>query len=62
MHNGTCAEVKRSKKLCPLHDDYAKIRSDLIRLFRNKTIYDLVKTANDSENILLSELLFVVWC
>jgi Rrf2 family transcriptional regulator, iron-sulfur cluster assembly transcription factor len=53
IHDGTCAEVKRSKKLCPVHDDYAGIRSDLIRLFKSRTIAELVKTANDSENIFI---------
>lgn len=53
IHDGTCAEVRRSKKLCPVHDDYSGIRSDLIRLFKSRTIAELVKTANDSEHIFI---------
>jgi Rrf2 family transcriptional regulator, iron-sulfur cluster assembly transcription factor len=51
MHKGTCEGVNAEKKICPLHDDYEKTRSELIRLFRNKTIYDLVKKADSSDNI-----------
>jgi Rrf2 family protein len=53
IHDGSCAEVRRSKKACPIHDDYAKIKAELVNLFRNKTIAGLVKTAHDSENIFI---------
>jgi Rrf2 family protein len=46
MHNGSCSSSIANKNKCPLHDDYEKIRSNLIKLFSNKTIYDLVKKAN----------------
>ena len=42
MHKGTCEGVNREKKFCPLHEDYEKTRTELIDLFSNKTIYDLV--------------------
>src|SRR5665647_361838 len=51
MHNGSCECVENDKKYCPLHQDYQKTRTDLIKLFSNKTIYDLVKKADNSEFI-----------
>ncbi|MCJ7449969.1 MAG: Rrf2 family transcriptional regulator [Bacteroidales bacterium] len=49
IHNETCSSVDRSKKSCPVHDDFSRVRTDLIKLFRNKTIYDLVRTAKSEE-------------
>jgi Rrf2 family protein len=51
MHKGTCEGIKREKKFCPLHDDYENTRMELITLFSNKTIYDLVMKADSSEFI-----------
>ncbi len=51
MHNGSCEGVKKDKKHCPLHDDYEKTRSGLIKLFRTRTIYDLVIKADNEELI-----------
>jgi Rrf2 family iron-sulfur cluster assembly transcriptional regulator len=51
MHNSSCECVEKEKKQCPLHEDYQKTRSDLIKLFSNKTIYELVKAADNSERI-----------
>jgi Rrf2 family protein len=51
IHNGPCRCIDRDKKPCPIHDDYSKTRSELIHLFRNKTIYDLVQKAGSSELI-----------
>ena len=51
MHNSTCESVGEDKRNCPLHEDYEKIRVDLIKLFSNKTIYDLVKRATNKELI-----------
>jgi Rrf2 family protein len=53
FHDGSCAEVKRNKKACPIHDDYNGIRKGLVSLFKNKTVSELVKTANESEDILI---------
>ncbi|MEI6048300.1 MAG: Rrf2 family transcriptional regulator [Bacteroidota bacterium] len=53
MHNGSCEGVKENKKHCPLHDDYEKTRMDLIRLFSNKTIYELVIKADSTELIII---------
>ena len=51
MHKGTCVGINMEKKFCPLHEDYEKTRSELIRLFSNRTIYDLVMKADSSEFI-----------
>jgi Rrf2 family iron-sulfur cluster assembly transcriptional regulator len=51
MHNGSCDSVEKEHKKCPLHDDYEKIRTNLIKLFSNKTIYELVKKVNREDLI-----------
>jgi Rrf2 family protein len=51
MHNGPCRCIDRTKNPCPIHDDYAKSRKELIQLFKSKTIYDLVMKASKSESI-----------
>ena len=51
IHDGSCAEAKKSRKTCPVHDDFSKIREDIDKLFRGKTIEALVKTAEGSKNI-----------
>jgi len=53
MHKGTCVGVSMEKKFCPLHEDYEKTRSELIRLFSNKTIHELVMKADSSEYIFI---------
>jgi Rrf2 family iron-sulfur cluster assembly transcriptional regulator len=51
IHNGSCKSVDEEKLICPIHDDYARIRTNLIKLFSNKTIYSLVKSVNKFEEI-----------
>jgi Rrf2 family iron-sulfur cluster assembly transcriptional regulator len=51
MHNGSCEGVKKDSKQCPLHEDYDKTRSILIKLFSKRTISDLVKKADNTELI-----------
>ncbi len=51
MHKGTCEGVNAENRVCPLHEDYEKTRVALIKLFRNKTIHDLVKRAGRSDLI-----------
>jgi len=51
MHSGSCQASEQNKNKCPLHDDYEKIRSRLIKLFSSKTIYELVKKANKGDMI-----------
>jgi Rrf2 family protein len=53
IHDGSCTKVRRKKKTCPVHDEYSDIRTSLANLFKNKTIADLAKTANESENIFI---------
>lgn len=49
MHQGTCSGVDTGKKYCPLHEDYSKTQNDRMNLFRNKTIYDLVKRVSNDD-------------
>jgi Rrf2 family transcriptional regulator, iron-sulfur cluster assembly transcription factor len=51
MHNGSCEKLGKEKKHCPLHDEYEKTRKDLIKLFSEKTVHDLVKRANNTDLI-----------
>jgi Rrf2 family transcriptional regulator, iron-sulfur cluster assembly transcription factor len=51
MYKGTCEGVKMEAKVCPLHEEYEKTRTELIRLFSDKTIYELVNKAINSEYI-----------
>ncbi len=53
MYKGTCEGVSGEMKICPLHDDYEKTRSELISLFSKKTIYELVNKAVNSEIIVI---------
>jgi Rrf2 family protein len=45
MHNGSCETIERKKIPCTLHEDYGKVRGDMINLFQSRTIYDLVQKA-----------------
>ncbi len=53
IHDGSCAEAMKKKKTCPVHDDYSKVRADIDKLFRGKTIEELVKTASGSDKIFI---------
>jgi len=53
IHDGTCSDVRKSKKSCPVHDDYSKVRNELIGLFKSKTIGELVMTTRSSEQIFI---------
>ena len=53
IHDGTCSDVKRSKKLCPVHKEYSEIRNDLIELFKNKTVAQVAKSSEESEYIFI---------
>ena len=46
IHNMPCRLVDENKIPCPIHDDYFKVRNNLVRFFTKKTIYSLVKSAN----------------
>jgi Rrf2 family transcriptional regulator, iron-sulfur cluster assembly transcription factor len=51
MHNGSCEGVKKDGKHCPLHKDYEKSRKELIKLFSNRTIHELVMKSKNPELI-----------
>jgi Rrf2 family transcriptional regulator, iron-sulfur cluster assembly transcription factor len=53
MHNSSCEGVHSTNKHCPLHDDYQKTRIDLINLFSNKTIYELVVQADNTDSVII---------
>jgi Rrf2 family protein len=53
IHEGACSEVRKSRKACPVHDDYSVIRSKIDGLFRNRTIADLARVAETSDDILI---------
>ena len=36
IHDGSCAEVKKSRKTCPVHDDYSKLRTDIDKIVQGK--------------------------
>ena len=51
MHNGSCEGVEKEGKHCPLHHDYEKPRKELIKLFSNRTIHELVIKSKNPELI-----------
>lgn len=51
MHNGSCEGIEKDKLRCPLHEDYEKSRRGLIKLFNNRTIYELVMKSKKEEMI-----------
>lgn len=48
INPGTCKGVKKSRKSCPVHEEYSIVREDLVNLFRSKTIAELVENPEDS--------------
>ena len=53
IHNYECRCVDRDKDPCPVHDQYAELREELINLFNSTTIYDLVKKAGNTKKIVI---------
>jgi Rrf2 family iron-sulfur cluster assembly transcriptional regulator len=53
MQNRTCKCVDKDKAPCPVHENYAKVRSGLLKFFKSKTISSLVKSTNKSEIVLI---------
>lgn len=51
IHNTTCSCVGEENLICPIHDEYSKIRTNLVKLFGKKTIYSLVRSANSKDEI-----------
>lgn len=42
IHNTACTCVDKKKEPCPLHENYSKVRSELISLFSRTTVHELV--------------------
>ncbi|MDX9726702.1 MAG: Rrf2 family transcriptional regulator [Bacteroidales bacterium] len=53
IHDGSCSEVKRSKKVCTVHEEYSVIRREINTLFRNTTLAKLAGRAAGSDNIFI---------
>jgi Rrf2 family protein len=53
IHDGYCSEVRKSKKKCPVHNDYSRLRRELTALYRNKTIAELVTESRDTGKVLI---------
>jgi Rrf2 family transcriptional regulator, iron-sulfur cluster assembly transcription factor len=51
VHDGSCSCMEEDKNTCPLHEDYEKIRDEIVTLFSNTTIYNLVTKAHNSKLI-----------
>jgi Rrf2 family protein len=53
IHNTTCSCVGEEGLVCPLHDEYSRMRENMVKLFSKKTIYSIVRTANNKEDIII---------
>jgi Rrf2 family iron-sulfur cluster assembly transcriptional regulator len=51
IHNRSCISVNEEKLSCPIHKDYIRFRTNLIKLFSKKTIYSLVRAADEIDKI-----------
>lgn len=51
MHNNKCKDNEGHK--CTLHDDYDAIRKEIMKLFTDRTIYDLVKKSEGTNSIII---------
>jgi len=49
LHNANCISVDNSRTQCTLHDDYVRARYKMEKLFDNKTVHNLVRTARNSD-------------
>lgn len=52
IHSGLC-DGGEDKNYCSLHKDYEKPREELIRLFSNTTIYELVEKYADPASVII---------
>ena len=53
IHNTTCNRVNDENLICPIHEEYSRIRNNLMRIFTKKTIYSIVKAATKTEDIVI---------
>jgi Rrf2 family protein len=53
IHNTPCKCVNSEKLVCPIHTEYSRIRTDMVKLFKKKTVHSLVRSAEQGEDILI---------
>jgi Rrf2 family protein len=53
IHNTTCNCVGEEKLICPVHEEYSRLRANLVKMFSTKTIYSLVRAANKAEDVII---------
>jgi Rrf2 family protein len=53
FHNSTCSYIDSQKIPCPIHDDFGKVRADLINLFTNTSVYDLAIKAVETGAVVI---------
>lgn len=53
LHNDNCSSIDKEKATCALHGDYVKQRKRIEKLFQTKSVYSLVNTAKNSEDIVI---------
>ncbi|MCX6332895.1 MAG: Rrf2 family transcriptional regulator [Bacteroidia bacterium] len=51
IHNTSCSYIDIKKDICPIHENYSKVRSELEVLFNTTTIYELVNNAKAGDKI-----------
>ena len=51
IHNTTCTCVDKRKDPCPLHENYSKVREELINLFSTTTVHELVMNKDAQSRI-----------
>ena len=52
IHNDTCKSVGKKKLPCAVHEGYAGVRSDLVSLFKNTKISELVTKSDTGKYII----------
>jgi Rrf2 family protein len=53
VHNTACSNVGDEGLICPVHEEYSKIRAGIIKLFSKKTVYSIVKAAGNNEDVII---------
>ena len=53
IHNTECRCVDLDKDPCPVHDDYVALREELIKIFSNTSVTDMVKKAGSATKIII---------
>jgi len=53
IHNSTCKCVDGDKDPCPVHDDYAELREQLISIFSRTNLNDLVRKAGTTGKVII---------